>query len=127
MLYATNASYMYLYHGWFSLTNHVAVLEVSISDIHLVGGVYLDRHLPLRLFAYMVQLCVQLFDTELQVETAYYCSTSLTAMCFFRKRRATVFYTSLYCVRVIPQVWAWPTVMGVVSSCFVDRMTALCL
>ena len=40
-----------LYHGWFSLTNHVAVLEVSISDIHLVGGVYLDRHLPLRLFA----------------------------------------------------------------------------
>ena len=70
---------MYLYHGWFSLTNHVAVLEVSISDIHLVGGVYLDRHLPLRLFAYMVQLCVfnvcllyadQLFDAELQVETA---------------------------------------------------------
>ena len=47
-----------LYHGWFSLTNHVTVLEVSISDIHLVGGVYLDRHLPLRLFAYMVQLCV---------------------------------------------------------------------
>ena len=48
----------HLYHGWFSLTNHVAVLEVSISDIHLVVGVYLDRHLPLRLFAYMVQLCV---------------------------------------------------------------------
>ena len=44
--------------GWFSLTNHVAVLEVSISDIYLVGGVYLDRHLPLRLFAYMLQLCV---------------------------------------------------------------------
>ena len=64
-------TYVHLYHGWFSLTNHVAVLEVSISDIHLVVGVYLDRHLPLRLFAYMVQLCVQLFDTELQVETAY--------------------------------------------------------
>ena len=40
-------TYMYLYHGWFSLTNHVAVLEVSISDRHLVGGIYLDRHLPL--------------------------------------------------------------------------------
>ena len=36
---------VYLYHGWFSLTNHVAVLEVSISDRHLVGGIYLDRHL----------------------------------------------------------------------------------
>ena len=46
-----------LYHGWCSLTNHVAVLEVSISDIHLVGGVYLDRHLPLRLFGTAV--CVQ--------------------------------------------------------------------
>ena len=60
-----------------------AVLEVSISDIHLVGGVYLDRHLPLRLFAWCcpvsptrrfvvvgTAVCVQLFDTELQVETA---------------------------------------------------------
>ena len=98
---------MYLYHGWFSLTNHVAVLEVSISDIHLVGGVYLDRHLPLRLFAYMVQLCVQLFDAELQVD---YCSTSLTAMCFFRKRRATVFYTSLYCVE------SYSTSLGVANG-----------
>ena len=42
---------VHLYHGWFSLTNHLAVLEVSISDRHLVGGIYLDRHLPLRLFA----------------------------------------------------------------------------
>ena len=27
--------------------------------------------------------------------------------------------------RVIPQVWVWPMVMGVASSCFVDRSVSL--